>query len=84
MPDNSTDNASDNDQITIVDLQNFLVIIDVASQRGAFKGPELGQVGQVFDKINRIVQKATPNAAAQQASTDTPVSASYAPPFAQQ
>lgn len=46
--------------LQISDLQNLLMIIDVASQRGAFKGPELSQVGMVFDRVNKFLQSVLP------------------------
>jgi hypothetical protein len=46
--------------ISIQDLQNLLIIVDLATQRGAFRGPELSQIGALFDKINQFVQAATP------------------------
>lgn len=42
------------------DLQFLLQIVDLAAQRGAFRGPELSQIGAVFDKVNRFVAAATP------------------------
>jgi hypothetical protein len=46
--------------INLNDLQNVLVVIDLASNRGAFRGPELQPVGQLYDKINRFLQSAIP------------------------
>lgn len=37
--------------ITIVDLQNILRIVDVAAERGAFRGAELTSVGTVRDRV---------------------------------
>ena len=31
--------------LTVADLRNLRTIIDISSQRGSFKGPELGTVG---------------------------------------
>lgn len=44
--------------ISIQDIQNLLLILDTAAQRGAFKGNELSQIGQLFDKISLFVQTA--------------------------
>jgi len=52
--------------ISIQDLQNLLIVVDLATQRGAFRGPELSQVGVLFDKINQFVQSALPADAAGQ------------------
>lgn len=46
--------------ININDLQNVLVVIDLASNRGAFRGPELQPIGQLYDKINRFLQSVIP------------------------
>ena len=46
--------------ISIQDLQNLLIVVDLATQRGAFRGPELSQVGALFDKINQFVQSTMP------------------------
>ena len=46
--------------ISVVDLQNLLIIVDLATQRGAFRGPELSQIGTLFDKVNQFVQAASP------------------------
>lgn len=46
--------------VTLIDLQNVLVILDLASSRGAFRGPELQPIGQLYDKINRFLQVALP------------------------
>ena len=45
--------------INLIDLQNVLVVIDLASSRGAFRGPELQSVGQLFDKLDRFVKAST-------------------------
>lgn len=54
--------APGSEQLQISDLRNLLMIVDVASQRGAFKGPELSQVGSVFDRVSRFLQSITPPA----------------------
>lgn len=59
-------------QITLVDLQNALRIIDVAAERGAFKGSELTSVGSVRDKVAAFLssvlpkEESTPDAPAEQ------------------
>lgn len=47
-------------QITLVDLQNALRIIDIAAERGAFKGSELSSVGSVRDKISVFLDAVLP------------------------
>ncbi len=46
--------------INLTDLQNILVVFDLASNRGAFRGNELEPVGQLYNKIARFVQAAMP------------------------
>lgn len=47
-------------QITIVDLQNILQVIDVAASRGAFRGNELTSVGSVRDKLAAFLEAVAP------------------------
>jgi len=47
-------------QITLVDLQNTLRIIDVAAERGAFKGNELTSIGSVRDKLAAFLDATLP------------------------
>lgn len=47
-------------QITLVDLQNALRIIDVAAERGAFKGGELTSIGSVRDKLAAFLEVSMP------------------------
>ena len=42
-------------QITVADLDALRSIVDVATQRGAFRGAELTQVGAVFDKLSAFL-----------------------------
>ena len=49
-----------NTVINLQDLRNILVVFDLASARGAFKGTELEPVGQLYNKISKFVQAATP------------------------
>ena len=46
--------------INLTDLQNILVVFDLASNRGAFRGNELEPVGQLYNKISKFVQAAMP------------------------
>jgi len=43
------------DQISFQDLQNVVQIIDVASERGAFRANEMSQIGTVYDKLRGFV-----------------------------
>lgn len=69
-------NQSSNTQITVADLDALRSIVDVATQRGAFRGAELTQVGTVFDKLSaflaEVLAQAKANAdAVDNASTET-------------
>jgi len=43
------------ESISLQDLQVLAQIVDLASQRGAFRGAELTQVGSIFDKLNAFL-----------------------------
>jgi len=43
--------------ITIADLQGLVNLIDVASSRGAFRGPELAAVGTLYTKLATFLQQ---------------------------
>lgn len=60
MTDTPNTNAQPDNVVTLVDLQNILVVLDLASSRGAFRGAELQPVGQLYDKINRFLQSVAP------------------------
>lgn len=70
--------------ISVQDLQNLLAIVDLATQRGAFRGPELSQVGQVFDRVNQFLQSVMPqDNAAPAAPAAPPQTGSLVPPAPQ-
>lgn len=46
----------DNNQLTINDLVAMRSIIDIASQRGAFKPNEMMVVGQTYNKISTFLE----------------------------
>ena len=50
-------------QITVQDLGNLHAIVDLAAQRGAFRGNELAQVGSVFDKLTVFLEAVAEQAA---------------------
>lgn len=52
MPQDSPTN------VTIADLQNVLVLIDLTAQRGALRAAELASVGALYDKINKFINEA--------------------------
>lgn len=47
--------------ISLQDLQNVLVVIDLACSRGAIRAAELTTVGQLYDRISSFVQQSTQN-----------------------
>lgn len=51
MPDENT-------QLTLTDLNAMKSIIDIASQRGAFKPNEMVVVGQTYNKLVTFLQQA--------------------------
>ena len=58
MSEQTQDTAQDSnvpESISLQDLQVLLQIVDLASSRGAFRGPELTQVGAIFDKLNAFL-----------------------------
>lgn len=66
--------------ITLADLDLLRQILDLAASRGAFKGPELSDVGAIYNKLNDFLNMAAAQIRAEQeqanpeqsASTDTP------------
>jgi len=61
-------------QITVVDLDLLRNIVDVATSRGAFRGAELTQVGEVYDKLTKFLEAVVAQAKAQEdGNLDEPV-----------
>jgi|TARA_Y100000114_G_scaffold155800_1_gene180958 hypothetical protein len=59
--------------LTVADLRNIRTIIDISSQRGAFKGVELKTVGEVFEKLDVFLKAVDAKAKAEEtANTDSP------------
>ena len=59
--------AQDPVSITVTDLQALVNLIDVASSRGAFRGPELTAVGTLYSKLATFLQQVTDASAEAQA-----------------
>ena len=61
-------------ELTVQDLQNLRAIIDVASQRGAFRAAEMAAVGSAFNKLNDFLNAVAPAPAADEnkGSAETP------------
>lgn len=49
-------------ELTVQDLGNLRAIIDVASQRGAFRAAEMAAVGSVFNRLNEFLNAVAPPA----------------------
>ncbi len=49
----STNNAQ---TLSVQDLQNLLVIVDLACSRGAVRATELSTVGQLYDKTQAFIK----------------------------
>lgn len=43
-------------QLTLADLQVLAQAIDIASQRGAYRAGEMGDVGAVYNKLTAFLQ----------------------------
>jgi hypothetical protein len=41
--------------LTVSDLRNVRTILDVSTQRGAFRGAELKTIGEVYEKLNNFL-----------------------------
>jgi hypothetical protein len=53
--------------VTIADLDLIKQIIDLASSRGAFQGPELSQIGEVYNKLTTFLNLAAAQSQQEQA-----------------
>ena len=58
--------------LNLNDLTAMRNLIDVVTQRGAFKANELSSVGVLFDKLNAFLEAANQAQQAQQAATPAP------------
>ena len=58
-------------ELTIQDLSTLKQIIDVASQRGAFKPNEMVQVGQAYSKLEGFLNEIARQQQAQQDAQST-------------
>lgn len=50
------ENINITQSLTIQDLQNLLVIVDLACSRGAVRANELTTVGQLYDKTTSFIK----------------------------
>jgi hypothetical protein len=69
--------------LTVQDLQALKAIIDVSSQRGAFKPAEMELVGKTYNRLNTFLEAVTPkkdaNGEAQAAPETAPAEKAEAP-----
>ena len=70
--------AQDPNALSLGDLKNLSTILDVASQRGAFKAAEMANVGFLYNKLTSFLTKieSQPQAAPASDQTITPAPAS--------
>ena len=66
--------------VTLADLDLIRQIIDLAASRGAFKGPELSDIGRIYNKLSAFLELAAAQAQAEQeAANPAPQDNSSAP-----
>jgi hypothetical protein len=51
-------NQENTTTLTIQDIKNVLVLIDLCTQRGSFRGGELASVGQLYQNLEKFVEYA--------------------------
>ena len=68
--------APDPMALSIGDLKNLSVIIDVASTRGAFKAAEMANVGFIYNKLQSFLAKVAPEGQPATAPATAPAPAS--------
>ena len=54
--------STDNVTLTLSDLKTLQQVVEVASQRGAFKAEELSAVGQIYEKLKEFLASVEPSA----------------------
>lgn len=54
--DKTENDAPQGADLNISDLMAVRSVIDIASQRGAFKAAELESVGKIFNKLNNFLE----------------------------
>ena len=61
--------------LSIGDLKNLSVILDVASSRGAFKAAEMANVGFLYNKLQEFLAKVAPEQKPEDAKAAAPATA---------
>ena len=62
-------------ELTVQDLGNLRAIIDVASQRGAFRAAEMAAVGASFNKLDSFLNAVAPQQPAENQTSEAEASA---------
>ena len=60
MPGTSDDAKAAEEEVKtlrVQDIQNIMVIVEIAAQRGAFKPAEFAKIGETIDRLNAILQQ---------------------------
>lgn len=65
--------------LSVQDLTAMKTIIDVASQRGAFKPNEMSTIGTVYDKLEKFLKAVADQQAAAEAPAEAEIPAEEAP-----
>ena len=60
MPDSNTTQGPSTPGLGLADIAFLLQIVEICSQRGAFKADELTSVGTVYDKVKAFISANTP------------------------
>ena len=58
--------------LSIGDLKNLSVVLDVASSRGAFKAAEMANVGFLYNKLQAFLAKVAPETKPEDAQAEAP------------
>ena len=62
--------------LSIGDLKNLSVVLDVASTRGAFKAAEMANVGFLFNKLQAFLAKVSPDKKPEDINKEAPATTS--------
>lgn len=58
-------------ELSIADILVLKQVVEIATARGAFRAPELTQIGRVYDRVNKWVETVAPAANPEEAETET-------------
>jgi hypothetical protein len=60
MPDSNETQGATSPGLGLADIAFLLQIVEICSQRGAFKADELTSVGTVYDKVKAFISANSP------------------------